>query len=259
MTGAWEAELSFAEHLADLADEISMRYFRKRDTIARAKQDGTPVTQADELIEETLRREIAAAFPDHRILGEEQGGETNGGGTCWIIDPIDGTKNFSWGIPVWGTLIALEVGDEIVCGVASAPALEERYTASRGSGAFRNGEPIRVSEVATLSEARLGYTTAAERGNPAFGRQLHRLIHAAAHDRGIGDFYGHMLVASGSLDAMIEPTLSAWDIGPLIVIVEEAGGRLTDFGGRASIYGRSCLTTNGLVHDEILTIVGESS
>ena len=256
---SWESELRFAEHLADVADAISRPFFRSADTAVRAKHDGTPVTEADEAIERALREQIASAYPNHDILGEEEGATEKGASSRWIIDPIDGTKNFSWGIPVWGTLIALEVGDEIVCGVASAPALEERYTASRGSGAFRNGEPIRVSEVATLSEARLGYTTAAERGNPAFGRQLHRLIHAAAHDRGIGDFYGHMLVASGSLDAMIEPTLSAWDIGPLIVIVEEAGGRLTDFGGRASIYGRSCLTTNGLVHDEILTIVGESS
>jgi histidinol-phosphatase len=255
----WESELRFAEHLADVADSISRPFFRSPGTAVRTKHDGTPVTEADEAIERALREQIASAFPNHDILGEEEGATEKGSASRWILDPIDGTKNFSWGIPIWATLIALEIGGEIVCGVASAPALDERYTAARGGGAYRNGEPIHVSGVGELSAARIGYTTAARRTNPEFGERLQHLMETAAHDRGIGDFYGHMLVAAGSLDAMIEPTLAPWDIGPLIVIVEEAGGRLTDFAGDASIYGRSCLSTNGLVHDEILRIVGGSS
>ncbi len=253
---SWESELRFAEHLADVADSISRPHFRRAETAVRNKPDGTPVTEADEAIERALREHIEAAYPNHDILGEEEGVTEKGSRSRWVIDPIDGTKNFSWGIPIWATLIALEVSGEIVCGVASAPALDERFTASRGGGAYRNGDAIRVSTVAHLSDARVGFTTAGDIGKQGFGERFQRLIHATAHNRGIGDFYGHMLVASGSLDAMIEPTLAPWDIGPLLVILEEAGGRLTDFAGRAHIYGRSCLSTNGLLHSEILEIVG---
>lgn len=233
---SWESELRFAEHLADVADSISRPYFRRAETAVRMKPDGTPVTEADEAIEKALREQIESAYPHHDVLGEEQGVTEKGSGSRWIIDPIDGTKNFSWGIPIWATLIALEVSGEIVCGVASAPALDERFTASRGGGAYRNGLAIRVSAIDRLADSRIGFTSAADIGKTAFGERLHRLIHSAAHDRGIGDFYGHMLVAAGSLDAMIEPALAPWDIGPLIVILEEAGGRLTDFEGKTHNY-----------------------
>jgi histidinol-phosphatase len=230
-----------------------MQHFRRAETAVRMKADGTPVTEADEAIERALREEIASAYPDHGVLGEEQGA-TGEGPARWIVDPIDGTKNFSWGIPVWATLIALEVDAEIVCGVVSAPALGDRWTAARGGGARRNGELIGVSDVRSLGDARLGYTSAAS-GDAGFRESFRGLLGSVAHDRGLGDFYGHVLVASGSLDLMIEPHLSPWDIGPLIVIVEEAGGRLTDFAGRAQIYGISCLTTNGLVHEEALRLL----
>jgi histidinol-phosphatase len=250
----WAAELAFAEHLADVADEISMRHFRRLETAVRTKPDGTPVTEADEAIERALRAEIASAYPDHAVLGEEEGLSGEGARSRWILDPIDGTKNFSWGIRNWATLIALEVDDVIVCGVASAPAIGERFTAARGGGAHRNREPIRVSEVADLAQARLGFTSASELLDEE-REGFRTLLRTAAHDRGFGDFYGHMLVAAGSLEIMFEPNLAPWDIGPLIVIVEEAGGRLTDFSGEAHIYGRSCLSTNGLVHEEALRIL----
>jgi histidinol-phosphatase len=253
---SWESELRFAEHLADIADSISRPHFRRAETAVRVKPDGTPVTEADEAIERALRHQIEAAYPNHDVLGEEEGATEKGSRARWIIDPIDGTKNFSWGIPIWATLIALEVEGEIVCGVASAPALDERFTASRSGGAHRNGAAIRVSAIDRLADARIAFTTAPDIGKGGFGERLQRLIHAAAHNRGIGDFYGHMLVAAGSLDAMIEPALEPWDIGPLIVILEEAGGRLSDFGGNRHIYGKSCLSTNGLLHEEILKIVG---
>ena len=255
MTSGWETELAFAEHLADVADEISLHHFRRAETMVRTKADGTPVTEADEGIERVLREEIAAAYPEHAVLGEEEG-SSGEGPTRWILDPIDGTKNFSWGIPVWATLIALEVDAEIVCGVVSAPALRDRWTAARAGGARRNGDLIRVSDVRSLSEARLGFTSATS-GDEGFRRGFAALLGAVAHDRGLGDFYGHVLVAGGSLDLMVEPHLRPWDIGPLIVLVEEAGGRLTDLSGKAGIYGDSCLTTNGLVHEEALRLVAD--
>lgn len=255
MPGDWADELAFAEKLADRADAISTKHFRRRDTRVRNKPDGTPVTDADESIERALREEIARAFPEHAIFGEEEGATGDNESVRWILDPIDGTKNYSWGIPVWATLIALEVDERIVCGVASAPALGERYTASRGGGAHRNGDPIHVSDIDDLSKARVGFTNVADPDDPGFGRGFHRIIRTSAHDRGIGDFYGHVLVASGSLDVMAEPMLAPWDIGPLIVIVEEAGGRLTDLDGRAQLYGGSCLSTNGVLHDEVLAIL----
>ncbi len=243
--------LRFALELADTADEISMRYFRSDDTSVRSKADGTPVTQADEGIERTLRDHIASRYPDHGVFGEEEGDTSGGAPSRWIIDPIDGTKNFSWGIPVWGTLIAFEDAGEIVCGVVSAPALGERYAAARGEGATRNGETIGVSTIDDLAEARIGFGSVKEFERSGNAERFQRLIAAAAHDRGIGDFYGHMLVAAGSLEAMVEPRLAPWDMAPLIVIVEEAGGRLTDLQGRAHIYGGGAVTTNGRLHEAV--------
>jgi histidinol-phosphatase len=250
----FSAELEFANGLADIADEISMRYWRRADTAVRSKTDGTPVTQADEEIERALRKEIAASYPDHGVLGEEEGESTGTSGARWILDPIDGTKNYSWGIPVWGTLIALEVGAEIVAGVVSCPALGERYSAGRGHGTTRNGETIRVSDVGDLAEARVGFTSVGTFDEQGRLDQFLRYTGDSHNSRGIGDCYGHMLVASGALDAMVEPRLSAWDLGPLIVIVEEAGGRFTDIDGNNTIYGRSVVTTNGRIHEAVLDV-----
>ncbi len=257
----YEDELAFANTLADIADEISMTHFRRKDISVRTKQDGTPVTEADEGIERALRTEIAKAFPDHGVLGEEEEEAKGSSGSRWIIDPIDGTKNYSWGIPIWASLIALEVDGTVVCGVASAPALGERYAARRGGGATRNGEAIGVSAVSDLSRARIGFTSIRGFDRTPYADAFHKLVGGAAFDRGVGDFYGHMLVAAGSLDVMAEPDLKPWDLGPLIVIVEEAGGRLTDFSGRAHIYGgpAGVLTTNGRLHTSALTLFGAKS
>ena len=250
----FSAELEFTNGLADIADEISMRYWRHADTEIRSKTDGTPVTAADEEIERVLRKEIGAAFPHHGVLGEEEAESVGTSGAKWILDPIDGTKNFSWGIPVWGTLISLEVDGEIVCGIASAPALGERYAAARKLGATRNGETIRVSDVSSLAEARVGFTSIGTFLEQRRADQFMAYVSSAKSDRGIGDFYGHMLVASGCLDVMVEPRLNAWDLGPLIVIVEEAGGRFTDIHGQRHIYGQSVISSNGAVHDEVLEV-----
>ena len=248
--------LSFANDLADLADAISMRYFRSDDMTVKRKEDGTPVTIADEEIEKLLRKEIAATYPTHGVFGEEEGDADPDATTRWILDPIDGTKNFSWGIPMWGTLIALEIDGEIVCGVASAPGVGERYAAARGGGATRNGEPIHVSEIDDLAGARVGFTSISGFRRGIRNDGFEALIAQSKHNRGIGDFYGHMLVASGSLDVMVEPELNPWDIAPLIVIVEEAGGRLTTFDGQATIYGGGVITTNGRLHEAVRGLFG---
>jgi len=225
-----------------------------RRVAARTKHDGTPVTEADEACERALRAEIANAFPDHAVLGEEEG-SSGDSSARWILDPIDGTKNFAAGIPIWGTLVALEVDGEIVCGVISCPALRERYAAARGLGAECNGEPIRVSGVADMRDARLGYTSFLSFEKYGRGPGWRRLCDAATWARGFGDCWGHMLVASGRIDVMAEPVVNVWDLAPIIVIVEEAGGRFTDLDGSRVVDGGSALSTNGTLHEEALALI----
>lgn len=248
----WGTELRFAQHLADVADAITLPAFRTNMDV-RTKPDGTPVTDADETTERVLRDEIAKAYPGHAILGEE-GGTTGEAPARWILDPIDGTRSYASGIPIWATLIALEVDGEVVCGVASAPALPERYAAARGVGATRNGETIRVSDVSRLEQARVTYTSFRSFDRASRGEGMRRLAHAARWARGFGDFWGHMLVASGRAEVMAEPDVNVWDLAPLIVIVEEAGGRLTDLDGKRGIAGGSVVTTNGRLHDAVLAL-----
>lgn len=251
---AWSEELAFAMHLADLADPIAMGHFR-RDPSSRVKDDGTIVTEADEAVERVLREALADSYPADAILGEEQGGTGAAeNGRRWIIDPIDGTKNYAWGIPVWATLIALEADGEIVAGVVSAPALAERYDAARGTGARRNGSPISVSSVADMTQARVGYGSIEAFDDHGSADRLLGLVRRARASRGLGDFWGHMMVAAGHLDVMAEPEVSPWDIAALLVIVEEAGGRVTDLGGERRA-GGSVLTTNGALHDEALRLL----
>lgn len=258
MSARWTEEVAFANHLADLADQIAMDHFR-RDPGVRTKRDGTLVTEADEAVERAIRAELRSTYPRHAILGEEEGATNGGpggkGGYRWILDPIDGTNNYAWGIPVWATLIALEQDGEIVAGVASAPALGERYDAARGDGARRNGEPIRVSGVDELAQARVGYGTFRSFEAFGWGAGFARLLQESRSSRGFGDFWGHMLVAAGSLDVMTEPIVNVWDLAALIVIVEEAGGRLTDLEGVRRIDGGCCMTTNGLLHERALEVL----
>lgn len=250
-------ELDFALRLADVADEVSMRHFRRVQ--ARTKDDGTLVTEGDEEVEQAIRDAIHARYPDHAILGEEQG-STNGGpggpgAPRWIVDPIDGTNNYAWGIPVWATLIALEVSGELVLGVVSAPALGERYDAARGAGARRNGDPIHVSGVDDVREARVGHTSIQAYAAYGHAEGFDRLVAASRTTRGFGDFWGHMLVAAGSLDVMVEPVVNVWDLAALKPIVEEAGGRFTDLSGQPRVDGGNALTTNGLLHQAALRLL----
>lgn len=245
-----QGSLAFALHLADVADEISMRHFR-RDPASRTKADGTIVTEADEEVETALRSEIRDAYPGHAIFGEE-GGRSGDGTDRWILDPIDGTINFAAGIQVWATLIAFESAGEVLAGVVSAPALAERYEAARGCGSQLNGEAIRVSSRERIEDARLAYTSVRSFRRHGRGEAFDHLERAVKWARGFSDFWGHALVARGSVDIMAEAVINPWDIAPLIVIVEEAGGRMTDLQGRRGIDHGSVLSTNGVLHDAAL-------
>jgi histidinol-phosphatase len=250
-----DPDLELALDLADLADSITAPRFRGAELRVETKPDLTPVTEADRAVERAIRDRLATARPDHAVVGEEFG--TEGAGPCrWILDPIDGTKNFVRGIPVWATLIALERDGELVAGVASAPSLHRRWWASRGEGAFANGDAIRVSRVSRLEDAQLCFTGALGFERKGMGEQFLALARRCWRNRGFGDFWQHVLVAEGSADVAVEPEVSLWDLAALKVIVEEAGGRFTDLQGVVTAAGGSAVSTNGLLHDEVLEILG---
>ncbi len=248
----YEEELAFAHALADAAHEIAMGLFLDDGLEVRHKADRTLVTQADTGIERMARERLAAAFPTDRIMGEEEGGTFDGAGRVWIVDPIDGTANYARGIPVWATLIALQVDGELVLGVASAPALGERYAAARGEGATMNGKRIRVSDVASVAEAQVLYSQLDTLLGGPHGAATIGLVADAGRERGFGDCWGHLLVARGAAEICIEPSLAIWDYAALVPIVEEAGGRITDFAGKPPSHKHSVLTTNGVLHDELV-------
>jgi histidinol-phosphatase len=249
----YEHELAFANGVADRAAEIGMGLFLGEALEVRHKADRTVVTQADTSIEAMVREQVAGAFPDDHVLGEEEGGGQRATGRVWIVDPIDATANYARGIPIWATLIALQVDDELVMGVVNAPAIGERYVAVRGGGARMNDRPIRVSEIDRLDLAQLFYA--------GIGGWLHEpgregalgLLADATRTRGFGDFWGHTLVARGAGEAMIEHELNVWDYAAVQIVVEEAGGRVTQLDGSPTRDGGSVVSSNGVLHDEILT------
>jgi histidinol-phosphatase len=242
-------DLELALTLADEADALTMRHFRTSFAV-RTKPDRTPVTEVDEGVELLLSERLARARPDDAIVGEEFG--TRGGaGRRWILDPIDATKNFIRGIPIFATLIALE--GEV--GVVSAPALGRRWWAARGEGALCNGAPIHVSSIATLGEAHLCYDDVPGFEKHALGERFLALARRCWRTRGFGDFWSHMLVAEGAVEIAVEPEVALWDLAALQVIVEEAGGRFTNLAGEARADGGSAVSTNGRVHEEVLALL----
>jgi len=247
-----QADLAFALELADLADSLTTERFRAADLRVDTKADASPVTDADLRTETALRERILRARPGHTIVGEEfgAGGESE---WRWFIDPIDGTKNFARGIPVWATLIALRRGEDAVCGVVSAPALNRRWFAASGDGAWSApGGRLCVSSTAHLSAAHLSCTDPRDFESRGHGEGFHSLAAACHVVRAFGDFWSHALVAEGALDIGVEAVVNPWDVAALQVIVEEAGGRFSDFSGNRSIEGGNVLTSNGLLHDEAL-------
>ncbi len=253
-----DADLELAHRLADIADPIAMARFRAADLHVETKPDLTPVTEADRAVERAIREHLGTARPDDLVLGEEFGGgqaELPSGGARWIVDPIDGTKNYVRGIPVWATLIAVEREGEMVAGLASAPALGRRWWAGRGEGAFADGEPIRVSGVSRLDEAELCFGGLKTwEGIGALDGFL-GLSGRCRRGRGFGDFWMHMLVAEGAAELAAEAEVNLWDLAAVQVIVEEAGGRFTDLQGVRTASGGTALSSNGVLHDEALRIL----
>jgi histidinol-phosphatase len=248
-----ERELAFAHQLADRAAEIALRWFRAADLRVREKPDLTPVTEADEAIERMVREEVARTFPGDRVVGEEGGGlEGWTRGRAWIVDPIDGTKNFADGVQLWSTLIALAEEGRTVLGVVSIPGIGERYEAVRGGGARLNGEPVRVSARRRLGDAFVLFSSFEGWAEGPAREALLGLMDAARRSRGFGDAWSHMLVARGTADVMVEPELSLWDWAAIQVVVEEAGGRMTQLDGAPLRHGGSAVSTNGLLHGEVL-------
>lgn len=239
-------DLTLALTLADAADEISLGRFRARDLRVDTKADLTPVTDADRAVEAALRRLLAAERPDDAIFGEEEGAAGTGA-RRWVIDPIDGTRNYSRGVPVWATLIALEDDGDVQLGVVSAPALGRRWWAERGNGAHADGVPIQVSAVDRVEDAVLCF--ALENGLPDVAARCW-------HPRALGDFWAHMLVAEGAVDGAVEAIgVATWDLAAVQPIVEEAGGRVTDFRGDRRLDGGTAVTSNGHLHDALLAAV----
>ena len=248
------ADLEFALSLADAADEITMRWFRSQDLGVEAKPDDTPVSVADRESERAIRAMIESARPNDGVLGEEFGTTDASSGARWIIDPIDGTKNYIRGVPIYATLIALERDGVLEVGVTSAPALGRRWWGVRGDGAWLNGEPIHVSDVAAVEDAFMSsdsYDTFT-RLDPARADAFTALTLRVNRTRGFGDFWSHMLVAEGAIDIAVEPEVAIWDVASNAVIVEAAGGRVTTLEGVGGANNGSVLATNGLLHDAVL-------
>ena len=255
--------LELALSLCDEADALALSHFR-RDLEITAKPDRSLVTQADTAIERRIRERIHAAHPDHGLIGEEEGAEADAASVRWFIDPIDGTHNFIRGVPLFGTLLGVERDGEMQVGVMSAPALRERWLAWRGGGAWEVGSAgrpagerrgIRVSQVAVLADAQLVYSSPTDIAPVAPG--FAGLLRQAWRDRGFGDFWGYALVAEGAAEAMIEVGMHAWDLAAPLVIIEEAGGRVTDFAGRRSIHEPTFAGSNGLLHETLLSGLAE--
>ena len=252
-----DAWLALLHEACDEADAIARAAFR-RDLQIDTNPDRTFVTQADTAIERAIRARILAAYPGHGLVGEEYGTEAGDAATRWYIDPIDGTHNFIRGVPLFGTLLAVERDGELQAAVLSAPVLHERWWARRGGGAWARSaddpEPrrISVSRVTALADAQVlyGSTNDLEASGRAPG--FRALLRDVWRERGFGDFWGYALLAEGAAEAMIEVGLNSWDAAAPFVLIEEAGGRVTDFDGRRAIDAGTFLATNGLLHDEVL-------
>ena len=255
----YTGELQFALDIARLGGAVAMEHYHGTPERKR-KRDGSWVTEADLATETTIREHIGSTWPDHNILGEEEG-LTSGrgddpvaGAPTWIVDPIDGTHNFMSEIPTWATLVALRVEDRNVVGVAHAPALNETYDAASGLGARFNGRRMMVDDLDSLDKA-----TVFLGGDKSFIEhdleKLHeQLVLKSWRTRGFGDFWGHVLVARGAGHMMLEPQVSLWDVAALEIIVAEAGGRLSHADGSTFSGKGSCLTTNGALHEQIVAM-----
>ena len=248
------------KEIAEEADAISMSYFRSNVLHVERKPDGTAVTPADRAVEEMARSKVAQSGLPLDVLGEEMGGgdakaASNGGRPRMIIDPIDGTEEFSRGIPTFGTLMAIEQEGEILAAMVSAPGLHSRWWAYRGEGAYRDGKRLQVSNVDKLGNAMVFTTGTGPSKNAADQSKIRRLLDASRNSRSFGGFWQHMLVAEGAIEVALDWTSKPWDLAPLGIMVEEAGGRSTNSRGERTIYTGKLVSTNGKVHDEVLALL----
>ena len=266
-------DLALAHALADLADAISLDRYQAQDLVITTKPDNSPVTDADRAVETAIREALATHRQTDGLVGEEFGSDKGTSGRYWVIDPIDGTKNFMRGVPTWATLIALVQVDssgaeEVVVGIASAPALARRWSAAKGHGAFvrfnagsandlsedfdapSNEKKISVSKVGKLSDASISYSDFVGWGDRL--EPFQKMLANAWRTRGLGDFWSHMLVAEGAVDVAIEPSLAVWDMAALDIIVREAGGSFTNTSGKNGPFGGSGVSTNGVLHNAVI-------
>jgi histidinol-phosphatase len=246
-------DLAFALELADLADSLTLPRFRSPDLLVERKPNLTLVTDVDKDVERRLRDRIGEGRPGEAVVGEElEDMPGPAGGARWILDPIDGTHNFIRGIPGFATLIAIERDGMLAASVASAPALGRRWWAALGEGAFVDGHPIHVSAISRLEEATLCYTDPIDFEHQGLFESFMSVARRAWRTRGFGDFWQHCLVAEGAVDVAIEPDLALWDVAAVKLIVEEAGGRVTNLAGDPKLSPGSAVTSNSLIHDEVL-------
>jgi histidinol-phosphatase len=272
-------DLALAHALADLADAITLDRYQAQDLVIATKPDNTPVTDADRAVETAIREALATHRTSDGLVGEEFGSDKGSSGRYWVIDPIDGTKNFMRGVPTWATLIALVHVDaagteEVVVGIASAPALARRWAAAKGHGAtvrFNSGvsdfvdselegefvpgamvneKRISVSKVSTLADSSISYSDFVGWGDRL--EPFQKMLAGAWRTRGIGDFWSHMLVAEGAVDVAIEPSLALWDMAALDIIVREAGGSFSNTAGQSGPFGGSGVSTNGVLHNQVI-------
>ena len=255
------SRLELAKQIATEAGEFTLKYFYSSDLAVERKEDNSPVTEADRGAEILLRKRISEAFPDDAILGEEFPEKEGSSGFRWILDPIDGTKSFIHGVPIYSTLIGVEKDAQSMVGVIALPALGEMVWAEKGKGAWwespRFTGPVKanVSKTAKLSDSL--FLTSGVISFDKFGR---RDVYTALEQKALltrtwGDAYGYFLVATGRADLMVDPVMGLWDAGPLLIVLEEAGGLFTDWTGKRTIYSEEGIATNGLIHDEVIELL----
>jgi histidinol-phosphatase len=254
----WRNRYELGVESAQKAGQLALRYFDGSFTV-EWKPDDSPVTVADREAEKLLRQKLLAAFPNDGFLGEEFGDTQGTSGYRWIIDPIDGTRSFVRGIPLWATLVGLEYKDEQIAGIVAAPALGQTYRALRGDGAYRNDRPIRVSDVNDLSQALVFYSSLSWFIKEGHQETFLEMVRRTERTRGFGDFYGFVLVAQGSGELMVEHGVHAWDVAALKPLIEEAGGRFSDWQGGTSIHRPDVIVSNGKLHDAALAILQATS
>ena len=246
-----EKYLSTARRAAQQGGQRALKYFRKKIQVIR-KVDRSPVTRADREAEKVIRSILAKAFPSHLLCGEEYGWSNSRDGEFkWWIDPVDGTRQFVRGIPFWGTLVALEHMGQVIAGVIYLPAMGLTLWAAKGMGCFVNGKKARVSKIPKLQKGTFTYG-GMRLVPPGWRKRMEKLCGLSDDDRGFGDCFGHSLVIRGMVEAMVDPVVNPYDVAAVKICVEEAGGRFTDSKGRPTIYGGNAVSSNNLVHSQIL-------